>query len=230
MDEAADKVVSEDYQARIQQYEDAAKRMEKILERVGIREMDLSPTTQVHVRSMAELAVETEVKDVSLTSYILAINHLKAEARKTASARATESRCLNQLLGQTAKAVQKLDEYERALGDAEKRDLSKCTARQEREASYLRRKCDEYKSRIRKYEKTLLEVGTAPELFHSELVKQSQQIEKVREQIEPLRQAIDSYNNLPADVNLAKLKVQELRRKVDALEAELCESVAAIHM
>nr|CAB3230311.1 cingulin-like protein 1 [Phallusia mammillata] len=81
----------------------------------------------------------------------------------------------------------------------------------------------EYQRQILKCEKTLKENGYSDKISHSELVKLGNKAKHLEEETKPHQLQLNSYKNLPPNVDRAKLLLQEKVTELKMLEDELHE-------
>ena len=98
------------------------------------------------------------------------------------------------------------------------------------ECKFLRSKYREYKEKIHQCQDALLKSGTDQSLYHREMVKKSDELQELKDKIAPMKAKLDTYHNLPPDLSLTKVKIEEMKREVAALEAELCQNINLMHM
>ena len=91
--------------------------------------------------------------------------------------------------------------------------------------SYLNNKKKEYENSILSLTAEIEKSGYRPHLSHSSLVQMKEDEERLRKEMEPKEKEVRGYGELPPDVSLATLKVEETRRVLASLEKEIQEKL-----
>ncbi|XP_014669867.1 PREDICTED: HAUS augmin-like complex subunit 1 [Priapulus caudatus] len=222
----------QDYEQKTKEYEAEASRVKHVLQKTGIEATKFPQQATTMIQGLATLASLLELKDISTSSYLLGLGDLAEVIKVTDKDRTTEHRMSASLLRNTTQALHKLNDVTQALDKARELEKSHATTtrKQEKNTQFLRMKCNEYESQIQQQEFKLAEAGVDSSVHHGALVSQAQELADLQSKIGPLKKKLENYHSLPADFSLAQLKVEELRKQVEALEFQLCQSIDTMHM
>ncbi|XP_078533379.1 HAUS augmin-like complex subunit 1 [Lissotriton helveticus] len=198
-----------------------------LLESIGPSFTNLSRSGNSYVNELIESALLLEVKDTSLTSFILEINDLSSKLHEVENKNhGMECEILNMKKKFTeALALEK--SLKEDLIEAEKQ----CAAQEEKRASrpltlqFLEQKRGESVSRIQAAENSLAAIGDDPSLHHQSLVALSEKLSKLQAQSVPMRKKLESFMDLSPNLFIAQAKVDEARRELEAIEAEFAEKL-----
>ena len=91
--------------------------------------------------------------------------------------------------------------------------------------SYLNNKKKEYENSILSLSAEIEKSGYRPHLSHSALMQMKEEEVKLRKEMVPKEKEVRGYGELPPDVSLATLKVEETRRLLASLEKEIQEKL-----
>jgi len=83
----------------------------------------------------------------------------------------------------------------------------------------------EYELTLRNLKQTLEQNGLTPDLYHGALLALHREINEIQQKIEPLSKVLESYNDLPPDLTLAQIRIEEMRNRLFQLQEELNQSV-----
>ncbi|KAJ7409097.1 HAUS augmin-like complex subunit 1 [Pitangus sulphuratus] len=193
----------EDMKHQEAEHEAATKEIQDIFKDLGFSPIDLSRKAYGYLCSLARSAVILETKDTSLTSLLCAISNLTSEKFETKR----KTRELQQKLNVTKKKLASaLMLKQQLLDDIERVQESQAKERAKRDSrvntlKYIRDKSLELRIRIRNAESELIGRGLDRSVIHDALVKSSESIP------------------------LAKVKVEEAKRELKALEDELSKEL-----
>ncbi|XP_060579773.1 HAUS augmin-like complex subunit 1 isoform X2 [Ruditapes philippinarum] len=179
------------------------------------------------LRTLANLALSLHTKDASDTSFLLALQHLEDEIRKTEESRRAQQKILNNLIRKTKTAVLKYSALKKALEELERKNLEEQPELEKhaRDTQFIRTKAKEYKSQVLKLESVLKNSGADSNIFHGNLVQRSEDLEKLKQEIIPMKKKLDSYHGLPPDAIQAHMRLDEIKDKVASLEEELTKKI-----
>ncbi|KAM6302372.1 HAUS augmin-like complex subunit 1 isoform 2-T2 [Podargus strigoides] len=90
---------------------------------------------------------------------------------------------------------------------------------------FLQERSEYLKMGIEAAEKQLADAGFDESLTHKSLVSLSEKLTKLEKEMEPVKKKLESYLGLPPNLLIARVKTEELRREVDALEEEFSQEV-----
>ncbi|KAL8575393.1 hypothetical protein ACOMHN_000009 [Nucella lapillus] len=72
--------------------------------------------------------------------------------------------------------------------------------------------------------------GVDSSLFHENLVKKAQALQKLEEELEQSKKKLQDFHDLPVDISQAKVKLVELRREVGLMESQLSRKIDAMKL
>ncbi|XP_027741617.1 HAUS augmin-like complex subunit 1 [Empidonax traillii] len=211
-------------------YEAATKEIQDIFKDLGLSPTRLSRKAYTCLSSLARSAMILETKDSSLTSLLCAINNMTLEKFETKRRNRELQRKLNVTKKKLASALmlknQLLDDIERV----EDSQAKECFRRDHRvnTLKYIRDKSLELRIRIRNAESELIGRGLDRSLTHDALVKSSEELAELQEKVTSLKKELQIYLDLPLSIPLAKVKVEEAKRELKALEDELSKELEKV--
>ncbi|XP_025077934.1 HAUS augmin-like complex subunit 1 [Pomacea canaliculata] len=223
----------QDLQQKAKEYASEGHRLAAVLRRLNLKPASLSQSGIMSLRTLANLAYLLRVRDASDSSFLLALQTLKDEIDRTQEAVIKEKQLLDQLtLKSKMHMLSALHSKNMALyllripmleqqSVEEKSQMEKRT----KAASFLQTKAHEYGTHIAKLKENLKKVEADSSIFHENLVKKAQDLQKLQEQLKPMKQKLQNYHDLPPDISQAKVKVAELRQRVRELEAEMARRI-----
>ena len=235
LNETRDKDVSiviGDMRQKAEEYNIEARRLEDIMKKINLPIASLSQSGVMSLRTLANIALLLQTKDVSETSYLLALQHLQNDLYKTREELKYEERLTQTLIEKTKKAVHKYNLLKKAADDLKEQKTKEVPEieRRAKESGFLYSKAKEYKDKINQFQNELYRSKADPNIYHSALVKMSEELQSLMEQLSPLKTKLKTYHSLPPDVSLTKVKIEELRQELSRLEAELSRRIDLAHM
>ncbi|KAI1905277.1 hypothetical protein AGOR_G00014450 [Albula goreensis] len=204
-------LIEDQKQKAVEYQSDGNHRQEVILQGVGLSSGSLRKPASDYMTALEAIAVVLKVKDTSLASFVPAINNqtnelLEAEKRDRQMER--ELTVLRKKLGSTLVLRRTLQE-----------DIKKVLANQE--DLLYRTKMAEEQLASRKMEDTLT---------HQAILDVSEKISKLKQEILPLKKKLESYKDLMPSPSLAIVKIEEAKRELAAIDAELEMKVDIMNM
>lgn len=82
----------------------------------------------------------------------------------------------------------------------------------------MKKKAQEYSKRIEDYKKQLEAAGFDSSIMHQEILSLYKQYQELKTEVESKELKLQAFLDLPADVDLAKLKIAETKQTVKHLE------------
>ncbi|XP_038077648.1 HAUS augmin-like complex subunit 1 [Patiria miniata] len=225
-------IVTEDVRQKTEEYHTEAVRLAGILQSVGLSATTLSQSGNVSLRTLASVAGTLGIRDASTSSYLLAMMEMSKVAMETEEARQREKRLSEQLFTKTKAALIKCNTLKKALQALEEQaeyqgpELEK----KAQQAGVLNSKAKEYQAQLHQLQTQLEENNVEPSLYHQSLVKLSEELTALNAELTPLKSKLDSYHNLPPDISLAKVRIEEAKRELGRMEAELSKNIDMMHM
>ncbi|XP_068031830.1 HAUS augmin-like complex subunit 1 [Anomalospiza imberbis] len=175
-------------------------------------------------------AFELEVEDTSLTSFYCAINDMTLELYETKFKNEEMELKLKTLLKKLTSALmvqKRIEEDVRKLEKYQRVEKVRVES-QSKVLNFLKLKSKDMKIRIWDAEDELIARGLDRSLTHEALMKSSEELAALHKKMEPLKLELASYHDLPPSIPLAKVKVEEERRKLKALDEELTREIEAV--
>lgn len=216
----------EDLEQKSAEYAAETQYYGQIFSSVNVRPEDLSPSTQSNLRVLTDLAATLNIKDGSDTSYLLAITSLKRESLKLSDTRKRVLYVGSQLYDKTKLAQKKASVLERNLQLLEEQCAlhEKATTSRVKEAKFMRGKAREYAKTIQAYQAKIPKNYVS----HESLVEKSEFLQELKNKLVPLKSRLNGYHSLPPNINLTKVKIEEVRREVANIERDLADIVSQL--
>ncbi|KAL3865759.1 hypothetical protein ACJMK2_043116 [Sinanodonta woodiana] len=225
-------LVIEDLRQKSDEYNAESCRLENILKSMNLTPASLSQSGIMSLRALANLALLLKTKDASDTNYLLALQHLQTEMSKVEDARKQELRTTENLQQKTKSALIKYNSLKRALELLEEQAAGQHPEMENHvtQTKFFHDKSRDYRGQIQQLQNHLDKIRADPSLYHQTIVKQAEELHALKEEIAPLKAKLDAYHSLPPDISLAKVKLEEIRQQVAALDAEITKRIDLMHM
>nr|XP_009861341.1 AUGMIN subunit 1 isoform X2 [Ciona intestinalis] len=204
-----------------------SQRLGKILSFVGLQPCDLSPKATVSLKILTECATHLDVlvpNEVFLTT---ALSEFSLSLDKK-EMRIAERENLQEDLQEGIAEI-------KVLNNTLQRELSELNEKlndEMKNAEFLAKRTKVYQAKNMEYQKTIQRLsqefkslGFRSEISHEELVKRGDEIKDLQEKLKPLRLYLDSFQNLPADLTKARLKLHEETQNLSELEDTLNNTI-----
>uniref|UniRef100_A0A8C1KQB6 HAUS augmin-like complex, subunit 1 n=1 Tax=Cyprinus carpio TaxID=7962 RepID=A0A8C1KQB6_CYPCA len=218
----------EDHKQKTEEYSsDGAHLQEVLLQAVGLQAGGLSKPTVDLLSALEETAEVLKLRDTSLGSYMPAINKLTddvLEAEKT-------DRRLQRELSAVRKKMTATVVLRKKLQD----DLMKLTHIQQVEAAtaeerllnmdFMKNKTRDLTYRNKLAQEKLDSRQMEDSLTHQAILQLSERIAALKEETLPLKKKLEPYNDLSPSPALARVKIEEAKRELAALDAQLEQKV-----
>ncbi|XP_023800014.1 HAUS augmin-like complex subunit 1 isoform X2 [Cyanistes caeruleus] len=220
----------EDMKDRATKYEEAKYWQDILGESLGLSEGSLSLEANKDLTDLVESALDLNVEDTSLTSFYSAINNMTSELYETKSENEELELELNTLTKKLTSALvleKKLEEDIEKLKESQEAEKAEAEI-QLKDLKFLENKSVDLKIRISDAEEKLVAMGMDQSLTHEALMKSSEELAALEKEIEPLKNEVASYHDLPLSIPLARVKVEEARKELQALEEEFTREVQAL--
>lgn len=221
-------LVIEDWRQKAAEYESEAKHLQDLLlESVNLSPASLSSSGSRYLHTLVDSAMALETKDTSLASFIPAVNDLTSKLYDT-KYKNEEIQFELTKLEKNLTATLVLEKCLRE--DLKKAELHLSTERAKvdhrlQNMDFLKAKSEEFRSGIRSAEEQLAARGMDSSLSHQSLVALSEKLAELRQQTIPLKKKLESYLDLMPNPSLAQVKIEEAKRELDSIEAELTQKV-----
>ncbi|XP_006835206.1 PREDICTED: HAUS augmin-like complex subunit 1 [Chrysochloris asiatica] len=226
-------LVIEDLKQKASEYESEAKHLQDLLlESVNLSPASLSSIGSRYLNALVDIAMALETKDTSLTSFIPAVNDLTSDLFRTKS----KNEEIKLELTKLEKNLTGTLVLEKCLQD----DLKKAEQHLSREKAkidhrlqnldFLKAKSEEFRCGIKATEEQLSARGMDASLSHQSLVALSEKLAELKRQTIPLKKKLESYLDLMPNPSLAQVKIEEAKRELDTIEAELTQKVEMMEL
>lgn len=225
-------LVIEDLRQKATEYGAEAQRLSAILTEIHLTQGCLSQSGTTSLQTLASLALHLEIKDTSDSSYLLALQRHSDEAAKTSEQKNGEERALSQFTHKSKSALHKYNSLLKTLHTLEEKSVTQQpnTENKRKKVNFLLDKTKQYKASLQQLKRRLAQAGADPSLYHQTLIKKAEHLESLRQKMSPLRTKLQSYHDLPPDISQTKVKIEELKQQVGALETELSRRIDLMHL
>ncbi|CAM9410245.1 unnamed protein product [Lampetra planeri] len=162
---------------------------------------------------------------IMLNIFMQAISELKAEAEEVRVEKEAEERLVERLARKAAAAFTQQEQLKLDLARVEQ-DAEVENAKKERHlqlTDFLQRKSVDYRVQIKSAQVKLAASGVDPSLYHQSLVTKGEELTKLKQKVSTLKAELNIYKDLPPNVSLARIKIEEAKRELAALDKELEE-------
>ncbi|CAI8009447.1 HAUS augmin-like complex subunit 1 [Geodia barretti] len=200
------KTIVEDTEQKAHEYEAESERLERVVEWVGVGMSDLSESA---TRCVQTNRYETTLLMPVPSSLCLALSELlerqaAVSVREGEVERERERREEELRHSVVTQATQKqaLTEFSQQLSSD-----TKSVTNQKKSAEFFAKKSNQYQK----------------------LISSMKEIQDLESQLEPLKTQLSSFQGLPPDLDLAKVKVEGAKRQLVRLEVELSRCLDLVH-
>ncbi|XP_044513769.1 HAUS augmin-like complex subunit 1 [Gracilinanus agilis] len=221
-------LVIEDLKQKAREYESEARYLQDLLmESVNLSFTSLSSIGSSYLNALVDSALVLETKDTSLASFIPAVNSLTADLFRTKSRNEEMEHELSKL-GKNLTATLMLEKCLRE--DLKKAELHLSMERAKVDSrisnmDFLKAKSDDLRLRIKIAEEQLSARGMDASLSHQSLLTLSEKLAELKQQTAPLKKRLESYLDLMPNPSLAQVKIEEAKRELNSVDAELTMKV-----
>ncbi|XP_007486684.1 HAUS augmin-like complex subunit 1 isoform X2 [Monodelphis domestica] len=221
-------LVIEDLKQKAREYESEARYLQDLLlESVNLSFTSLSSIGSSYLNALVDIALVLETKDTSLASFIPAVNSLTADLFRTKSRNEEMEHELSKL-GKNLTATLMLEKCLREDLKKAELHLSMEKAKVDSRISnmdFLKAKSDDLRLRIKIAEEQLSARGMDASLSHQSLLTLSEKLAELKQQTAPLKKRLESYLDLMPNPSLAQVKIEEAKRELNSVDAELTMKV-----
>ncbi|XP_028604890.1 HAUS augmin-like complex subunit 1 isoform X1 [Podarcis muralis] len=222
------RLLIEDMKQKAVEYESDGTFLQDLLtESLNLSFSNMSKGSTSYLNTLVDTALALETKDTSLASFIPAINDLTSELDaaesknkemelelSTLRKKLTSALVLEKRLQDDLKKTEELLVVEKAKADNRTQNMK-----------FLKDKVEDFKFRIKAAEEQLSMCGMDVSLTHESLVNLSENLAELKKQAVPLKKKLESYLDLTPSPSLARVKIEEAKRELEALEAEVSAKV-----
>ncbi|KAM7166408.1 HAUS augmin-like complex subunit 1 isoform 2-T2 [Macrochelys suwanniensis] len=182
------------------------------------RDRDVSLVIDDMKQKTAEYESEVNyLQDLLMESVNLSFNSLSSAGTSYLNALVDSAMALETKDTSLARDLKKTEEHlamEKAKADSRTQNMK-----------FLKDKSEDFKFRIKAAEEQLSASGMDPSLTHQSLVSLSEKLTELKQQTVPLKKKLESYLDLTPNPSLARVKIEEAKRELNALEAEFSSKV-----
>lgn len=225
-------ILVEDHQQKAKEYSVETERMSNILKKIGLSPGSLSQSGTASLRNLTNVALLLDTKDASNSSLLLALSESAQVPRRIQEAHKMEQKMSSELTAKTKTGLIRANALKKALDALEERSKYQGPEleKKAKQAGFLQSKGQEYKNRIHELKNELKLSGADPALLHRTLVRKADGLKELRTKLHPIRAKLDSYQELPPDLELARVKVEEAKRDLGLMEEELSQQIDLMHI
>ncbi|XP_056680362.1 HAUS augmin-like complex subunit 1 isoform X6 [Monodelphis domestica] len=203
-------LVIEDLKQKAREYESEARYLQDLLlESVNLSFTSLSSIGSSYLNALVDIALVLETKDTSLARNE-EMEHELSKLGKNLTATLMLEKCLREDL---KKAELHLS-MEKAKVDSRISNMD-----------FLKAKSDDLRLRIKIAEEQLSARGMDASLSHQSLLTLSEKLAELKQQTAPLKKRLESYLDLMPNPSLAQVKIEEAKRELNSVDAELTMKV-----
>ncbi|XP_072518251.1 HAUS augmin-like complex subunit 1 [Salminus brasiliensis] len=222
------RLLIDDHRQKASEYQsDGAHLQDLLLQGGGLQPGSVCKSTSDLLSVLEGAAEALKVKDMSVGSFVPAVNKLTsdlAEAEKT-----------DRRLGRELSAVRKKMASTMILRKKLQEDLRRTTQAQQVEAAtaeerllnmdFMKSKSRDLTYRNKIAQDKLVSRQMEEPLTHQSIVQLSEKITALKQEIAPLMKKLEPYSDLSPSPALARVKIEEAKRELALLDAELEQKV-----
>ncbi|KAK2828346.1 hypothetical protein Q5P01_019380 [Channa striata] len=214
----------EDMRQKTSEYQaDGAHLQDVLLQGVGLSCASLSKPADDYLSALVDNAMVLGVRDTSLGSLMPAVNKLTnefLEAEKSNRKLERELRALRKRLGATLVLRSKLQEDMNEIVKTQAVESAKVDERL-LNMDFVTTKAKELRVRRERAEAQLVARNMDKSITHHAVVQLSEEVNTLKQEIIPLKKKLEPYMDLSPSPSLARVKIEEAKRELAALESQL---------
>jgi len=213
-------------------YHHEADKLEDVLSTIGLSVDKLPPPARTNLMCLSSLALTLDTEDTSLASFYLSLQDLEDELQDVTKQREERQASLSSLLEKTRAAVARLNKLSKTLEEYQSSAEQRKQAVVERmsEVRYLQGKTAEAQATMQKLKEEISSSGVSTEITHSALIKLNAEWKAWHEKTGPLLESLKKYHQLPPDVTLAKIKIDDAKREVARLNQQISDALSRMNI
>ncbi|XP_076816674.1 HAUS augmin-like complex subunit 1 isoform X1 [Clavelina lepadiformis] len=198
-------------------------RLQEVMKELDLHPNGLSSTAAVFLKSLSKSSLELGTTRTNLPGLISSLNEFQNRFQKAKNDVETLQESYNSLIKSTNESkewkvnLEKQYEELEAMLPAEQ----KAVEVMRKSAKFHAQKRKDYEKIIAECEDRLKAWGYSNKLSHDALVELGTKAQELNDRLKPFQLQLESYKSLPADINLARIKLQEKTCELDAIEEEL---------
>ncbi|XP_023258343.1 HAUS augmin-like complex subunit 1 [Seriola lalandi dorsalis] len=213
----------EDLKQKASEYQaDGAHLQDVLLQGVGLSCASLSKPAADYLSALVDNAMVLGVRDTSLGSFMPAVNNLTnelLEAEKSNRRLERELRALRKRLGATLVLRSNLQEDINKTVKAQAVESAKAEEKL-LNMDFVTAKGKELSNRRERAEAQLVSRNMDKSITHQAIVQLSEEVTTLKQEIIPLKKKLEPYMDLSPNPSLAKVKIEEAKREMAALDAQ----------
>ncbi|XP_048877341.1 HAUS augmin-like complex subunit 1 isoform X1 [Brienomyrus brachyistius] len=225
-------LIEDHKQKAVEYHAESCHLQDVLLQGAGLSSGSLSKLASDNMATLNSCAMTLKLKDTSLTSFVPAINDLTSrlmEAEKKNRDMERELTTLRKKLGAILVLRKILQE-----------DLSKTAKAQEVENAkaeerllnmdFIKAKSKDLSFTIKMTEEKIASRKMDYSLTHQAILEVSEDIAKLKQEILPLQKKLKSFRDLTPSPSLAQVKIEEAKRELAVIDAELEMKVDIVNL
>lgn len=217
------KICIDDVARKTQEYAVEATSCKQSLEDIGLSCTTLSQSGLSSLKILSELAFALDLKDCTYSSYAMSMSDLSCKMEETKSELRRNQTENTNLQDRTKEGCKEREMLARNFELSEQQACVEKPLREKRskETHFLKGKAKEYNMLIENLQETIQQTGLTQDLYHENLELISEELTGIRGHISVLKTKLSSFHNLPPDMSLARVKIEEAKQDLRILEDEL---------
>jgi len=216
-----------EYKQKTEEYKEEGQRLRNIVTKdVGLQWNENEQSTlNSCIQSLASVAAILNIKDTQTSSYLMAINDLKLKLESVLVQRGMERKKGAEIVNRTQNVIQKLAELKHVMEQLEQRStIGRQTMNMRRaDITYMKSKADEYQQTIDIHNQSQPQQDDAHRYTHTELVQEAEKLHGLQEMTSQLQETLASFVDLPPDIALAKMKIEEAKMRLSDVQEKLTQ-------
>ena len=217
-----------DLEQRSLEYHAEGDRIRDVLKRVGLTSDALSKSGIQSLQSLSAACVSLDSKNTSKSHLMIAAGHRNRDVLDTRESLAHAEQELYKISAQIKIALTRKAALDRLLADldAVEQEQIPIINKKKQDANVYKRKCQEYQKQIKQLDTQLKSSFIGQKAVkHDKLQLQAEYLTGLKDELKPLRNKLDIYHNLPADLTLTKVKVEEAKLRLHKMEQQLDQNI-----
>jgi hypothetical protein len=228
------KALTELLRVQTNEYRAETKRIMRVMTALGISDGHAAAIGPVKkfAEILAEVAQLLDVDDPDIANLSIALADVQMKTSRIPLDDFTMKRKEEEEKTLRLQALQELHQHEKVLitSEAEVKKNVGYASQVKSKIEFVARKQNEYAESASKKKRELQKSGVSSEVEHEALVTMKAELTAMQQRLEPMRAKLNGYQQLPPNLELAKLKVAEAQKELDELTQKLTEGISALHV
>lgn len=219
----ASEILRMDLRDKAAEYHSQAARMTEILDGIGLAFENLSKNALASIKFLGTVANLLDIKDPEMTSFLIGMGDLLLRKIDVEEQRTKAMKESNELLENIRKAITHLTHLKRAVAELEE-EISRNDSLSDHRRNnnkVMESKKHQYMVQHSNYKTILNRVGYSPEISHGVLMQLVGNRKDLETKAKPILETLRTYQDLPPDITLAELAIQDKRRQCEEAERQL---------